>query len=504
MKDNMIKKLSLIVLFITSLLFSLQASAGFREALSALQHKDAELMLTEVEKAVEAKNYDGASLFIHTINYQYHLNTFLPVKLKSKIDEQAKTSNQLPTLTFQEAWSIFLSESQQKKLLFNLQQVPKTQDYLLKLFSEKLLIALGGEPKDIGSDLNNYYPNLTLDYELALVKLGITNFESIGYYETENIKKLRKTIKVDEIAGFKLFTQLILESYKQRPADWNDSTCIIGDAYFYGKFNMPIDYQEAYLWYHLTYTHFSPKCATDKLLTLYQDGKLKKFNPSLVKQMDALGGKLPLSENIVTANLPKIVISYRNKSPKLPSIVFSNSFPNYQISIFDNGRVEYKANYPENIIPVLINTNGYWPNYREQLLANEIIGEYSWNIKPSVVKALKNDLHKVGFLNFPNFQYSGMICDTGEHKVESVFILRNKIAEKAVNYQFYWGHQQKRDVPPKDETAVLFSIIEKHVPTKNIRCGEESLNKAHLDCVDVDRKIDEKAQAWLKLNHVKI
>jgi hypothetical protein len=503
----MLKKLSLI-LVLTCSMFSLQANAGFREALSALQHKDADLMITEVEKAVKNKNYDGASLFMHTLNFQYHLNSFLPTKLKSKIDEQAKTSNQLPRLTFQEAWSNFLSESQQKKLLFNLQQVPVSQDYSLRLFSEKLLIALGGEPKDIENDLNNYYLNhfskLTQEYELALVKLGITNYESIGYYETKNIKKLRKTTKVDEIAGLKLLTELILESYKQRPADWNDSTCIIGDGHFYGKYNMPIDYQEAYLWYHLTYTHFSPKCATDKLLMMYKSGKLKKLNPGLAKQIDRLGGKLPPSENVATVDLPKTVISYRNKLPKLPTIVVSNSFPNYQISIYENGRIEYKANYPENIIPVLMNTNGYLPNYREQLLANETIGEYSWNIKASVLKALKSDLQKVDFPNFPNFQYSSMLCDTGEHKVESVFILRNKTTEKAVNYQFYWGHQQKRDVPPKDEAAVLFSIVEKYIPTKKLRCGEESLSKSYLDCVDVDRKIDEKAQAWLKLNNLKI
>ena len=54
----MLKKWSLI-LVLTCSIFSLQANAGFKSALSALQHKDVESMLTELERAVKAKNYDG-------------------------------------------------------------------------------------------------------------------------------------------------------------------------------------------------------------------------------------------------------------------------------------------------------------------------------------------------------------------------------------------------------------------------------------------------------------
>jgi hypothetical protein len=123
----MLKKVSLIILVSTSFLFSLQANAGFREALSALQHKDAELMIAEVEKGVVAKNHDGLSLFISTLNAQYLREEFVPEQV---IKDRLRRDYRLP-LDYENQfirWDGFLSESQVSRLAGILQR-QKSIDY---------------------------------------------------------------------------------------------------------------------------------------------------------------------------------------------------------------------------------------------------------------------------------------------------------------------------------------------------------------------------------------
>jgi hypothetical protein len=116
----MLKKLSLI-LVLTYSMFSQQAYAGFREALSALQHKDAELMVAEVEKAVKANNRGGLSLFISTLNDRYLREEFVPEQV---LKDRLRRDYRLP-LDYENQfirWDDFLSETQVAKLADILQR----------------------------------------------------------------------------------------------------------------------------------------------------------------------------------------------------------------------------------------------------------------------------------------------------------------------------------------------------------------------------------------------
>lgn len=122
----MFKKIGLVT-FVTTLFVSLQANAGFREALSALQHKDAELMLTEVEKAVKAKSYDGLSLFVSTLDDRYQREDFVPENIKKN---RLRRDYRLPEGYENEfiRWDAFLSITQQAHLI-NLLENIKSFDF---------------------------------------------------------------------------------------------------------------------------------------------------------------------------------------------------------------------------------------------------------------------------------------------------------------------------------------------------------------------------------------
>lgn len=118
----MLKKVSLVAFIFASLLISFQSNASFREALSALQHKNAEQMVLEVENAVSTEDVDSLTLFVSTLDEQYYAEEFLPDSVKK---DRLKRSYRLPNNYEQLAirWDGFLSEKQHLLLLNALRKV---------------------------------------------------------------------------------------------------------------------------------------------------------------------------------------------------------------------------------------------------------------------------------------------------------------------------------------------------------------------------------------------
>ncbi|MBC7756525.1 MAG: hypothetical protein H7Z20_07795 [Bdellovibrio sp.] len=56
-----------------------------------MQHKDAELMLIEVEKAVKTENYDGVYLFVPSLSAWYFQGEFAPESIKRAAIDKSST-----------------------------------------------------------------------------------------------------------------------------------------------------------------------------------------------------------------------------------------------------------------------------------------------------------------------------------------------------------------------------------------------------------------------------
>lgn len=123
LKKNINTKGYLAVYFIT-LIFCSQANAGFREALSALQHRNAEKMLSEVQAAVSSNNEDSFTLFIEMLDEQYYAEDFVPESVKN---DRLRRDYRLPDNYEQLAirWDGLLNTSQQLRLLSLLKKVKK-------------------------------------------------------------------------------------------------------------------------------------------------------------------------------------------------------------------------------------------------------------------------------------------------------------------------------------------------------------------------------------------
>jgi hypothetical protein len=503
----MLKKFSLIALVIASLLFSLQASAGFREALSALQHKDAELMLTEVEKAVETKNYDGIYLFTATLFNQYRKGMYLGAghqqelaKLKPafRFDPSVKALE----VPHSEAWSGFITDIQRLELLKQLEQIPESSDKNINSLNQILLNNLkGGGVTPTKFEIPFEIIKTKLD--LAFVKIGITNPENYGYSETEGIKNYRKTVGIDKKAGYKILADVLLEddslSYMQL-----DATCLMGDAYLNGEGGFSRDAYQAMLWYKRAYTrgYYSDRngCAAKGLLSLYRSGDLAHYDADLVSKVAASKGILPHPWEMKNYNLPDLIIKHRQAMTALPVISIQVTSPSYSIDVFSDGLVRYKT-----IRGMFYDRNNLYLYPFKKFPENTVLGLDEWKIKPKLVKKLLSEIKQLGFYEMPERYYEVCLCDMGETQTETFVVIRDKNIEKITSFSSWVLGKEKRTYYDGErsvfnEEAAILMLLEKYIPTRHLRCGVNVASAEYVACMANEHAVETQAAAWAKLH----
>lgn len=505
--NSILRKTSLIIFVLSGFLTSLQANAGFREALSALQHKDAERMLTEVDKAVKAKNYDGVYLFIATLYKQYRKGLFLGESNQQEFTKLKPAFRFDPSVRAMEvphaeAWLGFITDEERFKLAKNLQLIPKSSDGNINSLNQVLLSNLKG----VGVTPTKFeipYETIKTKLDLAFVKIGITNPDDYGYYETEGIKSYRKTVEIDKKAGYKILADVLLEddslSYVQL-----DATCLMGYAYLNGDADFPRDSYQALLWYKRAYTrgYHSDRngCAAKGLLSLYNTGDLAQYDADLVKKITALKGVLPNQWEMKNHSLPDLIIKHREAKAALPVISIHVTSPVYSIDIFADGLVRYNT-----IRSLFYDRNNLFLYPYKKFPENAVLGLDEWKIKPKLVKKLLTEIKQLGFYDMSEKYFQGCLCDMGETQTETFVVIRDKNTEKITSFQSWILGKEKRNYYDGERTvfneeAAILTLFEKYFPTQHLRCGVNTASAEHLACIANDQAIHQQSATWTKLH----
>lgn len=518
----MLKKFSLI-LVLTCSMFSLQANAGFREALSALQHKDAELMLVEVEKAVKAKNYDGVYLFVPTLSSWYFKGEFVPKAVRDEaIAKLAQVKEKTwVNITVEASWESFLSEPQQLRLSRALQQV-KDLDYPYPEIMRHLLLTLPESSQLQAVDEKTKHVNELVNAEIAAANLGENNLDAKNATHHERLASIERAASLGSIRFQVLLAELQLgeqkNSYdfnalaksgivkldkeaaykklehiaKSSEMAWEDGNgiCLVGDAYRDGLFGREKNNKEAYLWYlRGTVRGQSGDICHDRMQSAYKQDWIKLYDPENVKNIVPFNDWKSFSAFNET-QAPKAIVDYQEHQD-LPILQLDVAFPYYRLKVYEDGRVEYAAHWlnPQNIKEVHV-----------RLLTQPklIRGEYSWEISRKQVKALMGDLEKIGIYSIPLKNNAGCICDAGEASVVTQIIARKDKKEKRMNfYSWLLSRNAKEKYLTYGAEDAIKTIVEHYVPTQDLRCGDKVLGEQYLDCVAADEKIKANADKWL-------
>jgi hypothetical protein len=529
----MLKKVSLLVLVITSLLLSLQAKAGFREALSALQHKDAEQMLTEVEKAVKEEKYDGVYLFVPTLSSWYASGQFVP---KAVRDEAIAKLAQVKEKTWvdiqvEASWENFLTESQQLRLSRSLQQV-KGLDYPYQEILRQLIITLPESNQLQAIDEKTKHANELDEAEIAAENLGENILDTKDATHQQRLAAIERAASLGSLKfqvllaelqsgeqrnnyGFNALAQsgivklnkeiaykLLEDIAKSSDLAWQDGDgiCLVGDAYRDGLFGREKSNKEAYLWYlrGMLRGQSGGAICDDRMQAAYKQNWVQLYDAENVKNIVLMNNRTYFYKFDET-QAPKSIVDYQSQQD-LPILQIDVEFPNYRLKIYEDGRVEYST--------IRENTAAHWlyPQSNEKsskvsvyLLTQPklIRGKYSWEIGRKQVKALMGDLEKIDIYSIPSKNDAGCICDNHEASVVTKILVRGNKKEKRINfYSWLLSRNAKEKYLNYGAEDAIKTIVEQYIPTQDLRCGDKVLGEQYFDCVAADKKIEESGNQW--------
>lgn len=530
----MLKKVSLIILVITSLLFNLQANAGFKEALSALQHKDAERMLTEVDKAVKAKNYDGVYLFVPTLSNWYFTGEFVPNSIK---DEAIAKFAQVKKGTFADiyvdaSWESFLNQSQKERLAKSLEKV-ENLDFPYQETLRQLLLTLPGDyqaPIDEKTlRVNEQYEaytnaerhsentvstkNITHQDRLAIIEraaiLGNIRYHvllaQLQIGEQKNIYGFdglaqSGIVKINKESGYKQLEDIA----KSSDIPWlgGDGVCLVGDAYRDGLFGREKSDKEAYLWYLRGYLrgHWGGDTCVERMQFAYKQGWIELYDVNNVKNIHSFNNWVNFSKFNETQQ-PKAILEYQ-ANQKLPVLQIDENLPNYRLRVYKDGWVEYATIREYDGYETV---SWFYPKktkiHAGRLNSPNIIqGKYEWKVSRSKVKSLIDSLEKLNLNDIPSHSYEVCLCDGGETQTETKVSVRANKSDKWMSFNSWMLRREPnfklgKEIFPVE--AGVKTIIEKHIPTQALRCGDKGLGEQYLACVAADKRIEEAGNQWL-------
>lgn len=510
------------------------AHAGFREALSSLQHKDAELMLTEVEKAVKTKNYDGIYLFMPTLSSWYFKGEFVPKAVRDEaITKLAQVKEKTwVNITVDNSWASFLTESQQLRLARSLQLV-RGLDFPYQEILRQLLLTLPESNQLQEIDEKTKHANEQAKAEIAAGNLGENNLDTKNATHQERLAAIKYAASLGSLSfqvllaqlqsgeqrnnyGFNALAQsgivklnkeiaykLLEDIAKSSDLAWQDGDgiCLVGDAYRDGLFGREKSNKEAYLWYlrGMLRGQSGGAICDDRMQAAYKQNWVQLYDAENVKNIVLMNNRTYFYKFDET-QAPKSIVDYQSQQD-LPILQIDVEFPNYRLKVYEDGRVEYST--------IRENTAAHWlyPQSNEKsskvsvyLLTQPklIRGKYSWEIGRKQVKALMGDLEKIDIYSIPLKNNAGCICDAGEASVVTQIIARKDKKEKRMNfYSWLLSRNAKEKYLTYDAEDAIKTIVEHYVSTQDLRCGDKVLGEQYLDCVAADEKIKANGEQWL-------
>ena len=530
----MIIKRFFITLLTMSLLFSQTARAGFRDALFALQHKDAELMLAEVEKAVNNKNYDGVYLFVPTLSYWYFKGEFVPKNIKD--DAIAKLAlfkkGTFADIYVDASWESFLNQSQQGRLATSLGEVDNL-DFPYQETLRQLLLAL---PRDYQAPIDEKTQRVKEQYEayqnaerhsentvdtknmthqdrLAIIEraasLGNVRYQvllaELQIGEQKNIygfDGLAKSniVKINKELGYKQLEDIA----KSSDIPWlgGDGVCLVGDAYRDGLFGREKSDKEAYLWYLRGYLrgHLGGNTCVDRMQFAYKQGWIELYDVNNVKNIHSFNNWVNFSKFNETQQ-PKAILEHQ-ANQKLPVLQIDENLPNYRLRVYKDGWVEYATIREYDGYETV---SWFYPTktkiHAGRLNSPNIIqGKYEWKVSRNKVKSLIDSLEKLNLNDIPSHSYEGCVCDGGETQTETKVSVRTNKSDKWMSFNSWiLGREPNFKLGKKifPVEAGVKTIIEKYIPTQALRCGDKGLGEQYLACVATDKKIEIDGNNWL-------
>ena len=529
----MLKRWSLI-LVVTCSIFSLQANAGFKKALSALQHKDAESMLTELERAVKAKNHDGVYLFVPTLSSWYFRGEFVPKAIK---DEAIAKFAQVKKGTFADiyvdaTWESFLNQSQQERLAKSLGKV-ENLDFPYQETLRQLLLTLPGDYQapidektlrvkeqyeaytnaERHSENTGSTKNITHQDRLAIIEraaiLGNIRYQvllaELQIGEQKNIygfDKLAQSgiVKINKELGYKQLEDIA----KNSEIAWQngDGICLVGDAYKEGLFGREKSDKESYLWFLRGFLrgHGGGDICVDRMQFAYKQGWIELYDVNNVKNILSFKDRVIFSKFNETQQ-PKAILEYQAHQ-NLPVLQINENYPNYRLKVYEDGRVEYATIGEYDGYETV---SWFYPK-RLKIHAgtlnsvNTIQGKYEWKVSRNKIKSLVKSMEDLNLNNISSTNYESRICGVGETQTETKVSLRTGKGEKLMSFNSWLlirSPNSKSEKKIFSDEAGMKSIIEKHIPTHWLRCGGKVLGEQYLGCVAADKKMEEVGNNWI-------
>lgn len=460
---KMFKKVSLIAFILASLLISFQSHAGFREALSALQHKDAEKMLSEIERAVNSKNYVGASLFLPTLEKKYLQGDFVPsAERKAHEDRFRNSYNGALSKPYKQTWEGLLNNTQKASLIeligkMELKYVDSNHQVT------RLVKYLKGESIDANTSKTDTFQRLNL-IQLSVDK-GVLDYRLIGDAGTivNDLFGLNSKpifVKADKLLGYKFLTLVEVESDGMQ---YNfPARCAMGDLYLQGFGELKKDYEQAYLWYLRNYLAYDSECGRKEILSMLHHGLIDKFDKGLANKMRGLSENILKPEEFTEIMKPRILS--QGKKLIVPVIeINDSSFINYSLKVYENGMVYYRGSGK-----------------------SAIVGEDRWMIDKSIVEKIVNDIYLLGFESMPIAKNVHPLCGSGFPPSTIMLTVNYQGKEKTVWVREEQYIQPSRRVGNSKLAAMLF-VLDKYIPTQQFRCGIDDLTRDYMNCIQADR-----------------
>ncbi len=493
------------------------ANAGFGEATSALQLKNPDKVVQEVKAAIQNNQYEDISFFLNTLESRFYQdrdkNSYVEFLSASHRAELTKTLKQISRVTLDNDLKATLDS-----VLNELAGVPpaapptkniKNYEAVYPGFGIAFYQAVKNQ-KEFNDKLFAFKANVLEGYklgypdaELSYARLLLGYSPTIDYFnlEEKDVKNARRyekafrqtLVKTNKKTGYEILTKLISTTENTL------ARCLMGDIYATGNY-VKKDNKEALRWYmsaHLLgeeakgYSVRLNDCGKDKIEGLYLSGKSINYDQDLHQKIRRNAEKLPSALQFIDYPKPRFIKPLDAKVLSLPILEIHENNPNYVLMLYADGSLSYNSlNFISEIIE--------YSNYRRlnEASLSAIIGKKQWKIAANEATALIAELSQLGIDNWPFQKSESLLCDTGEIGVYSIITLRKGRYRKVLNFQNFMRHENEK----YPELAAILATVEKHIPTKQWRCGEERLDKDYLACIAKEDKNNEKARIWMESN----
>lgn len=509
----MLKKYFQASFVILTLMVSFSVQAGFREALSALDKRDSDLMISEIEKAISLNNYEGLSLLLFNLNSRYYSGTYASDSIKKQARLEMESSKNAEVY-YNLSWDGLLSNTQATrlaKILTKINQNNQNNQLLIEHIVRGLNKQISDDPRgriENAASKGNVYAAEYTAFEYAEnqnLKIPINQQLKVveraanlraGSYAVQyaamlmgeedfvygsGLKALMKTpeFKINRVQGLRY-----LETYLMENVDFYDLTilelrppaiaCLVGDAYRDGLYDGHQDLKQATFWYLWAGTsNLIDMPCKSRVSKALKENWYPLLNKSLKEKLQTSAALT--EEDFSKLPLPETLVNSKSKK-NYPIVALSN-----WLEIYEDGLVKYGNNF-DFILGVSWGT----PNkHRVEDKQNEneqfipYVGNDEWRVNKDAVSRLKEELNKIKVFDMPKVEAKYSSCESYRF-VDSIKL---NFDNKSKSLLYLACPSYRNYFPKYDNRLAIYAIVEKYIPTYHLRCGTAGLGESHFACI---------------------